>query len=242
MTIERNPILLDAVAKALFDNALERARIEMGKFNFDMSDAIPVFKKLVTETDTGIAIVTAAYFDECLKNLFFLHINNSSRKIIDRVFDFNGALGTFSSRIDLAYGFNLVTKETHQSLNSIRRIRNDFAHKPFSLSFNSGTTKDKIIGIDINHKRFIDEIRKTKELRKITKPPSRLTMKEIFLIKSALSLSDMASEMIVLPIAKQNNIPARAILGNYDNLPENLKNIRRNSSRCILNVFAVKKK
>ena len=233
--------IVEKVAKALFQQAMKQARLDAGVLDFNMSDAMTVFRKLVEETDTGIAIVSAAYIDDCLKNLFSLHIDKSSRKIFDEIFDFNGPLGTLSSRINLAFGLSFISKETHQSLNSIRKIRNEFAHSPYGVSFNTEEIKNNIIGIDVNHKRFIDEIRKSKKIRSVTKSPSRLTMKEMFLIKSALTLASMASEMIAFPVAKQNRVPVGAILGDYDKFPDNLKDIRLITADCIIEIFRVSK-
>ncbi len=241
MANDQNPVV-EKVAIALFQQAMKQARLDAGVLDFNMSDAMPVFRKLVGETDTGIAIVSAAYFDDCLKKLFSLNIDKSSRKIFEAIFDFNGPLGTLSSKINLAFGLSLISKETHQRLNSIRKIRNEFAHSPYGISFNTEEIKNKIIGIDVNHKRFIDEIRKSKKIRSVTKPPSRLTMKEMFLIKSALTLAWMASEMIAFPIAKQNRVPVGAILGDYDKLPNNLKDIRLKTADCVIEIFRVSKK
>ncbi len=241
MADDHDPVV-ERVAEALYNHAVIRARQDASKLDFDIADAIPVFRKLVSETDTGIAIVSAAYFDECLSKLFALHIDKSSQNVFRSITDFNGPLGTFSSRIDMAFGFSLISKKSHQRLNSIRKIRNRFAHTPFHFSFNSEIVKILIQAIDINHKRFVDEIRKSKKIRAKTKPPSRMTMKEIFLVKSALTLSAVASEMIAFPIAKINRVPVAAILGDYDNLPENLKDIRLKTAECILEILAAAKK
>ena len=232
---------VENVAKALYQHALERARIDAGKYDFDLSDAISVFRKMTTETDTGIAIVSAAYFDECLKNLFFLGIDNTSKSQFDKLVNFGGPLGTFSSRINLAFGFSMISKDTHQSLDSIRKIRNEFAHSPFDITFNTERIRNKVIEIKQNHKKFLLEVRKSKKLRNSTKPPSRLIMKEMFLIKSAMTLAVMASEMIVFPVAKQNRVSISAIMHDYDNLPDNLKNIRLDSAKCIFEIFGIRK-
>ena len=64
--------------------------------------------------------------------------------------------------------------------------------------------KDRINGISIDHRAIIISVRKHTTLKNKTKIPSKLTMKEIFLVKAALIISFMASEMIAIPIAKQN--------------------------------------
>ncbi len=229
--------LIERVAKALFVQSLKQARLAAGQIQFDMTDSVPVFRKLVSETNTGVAIISAAYLDECLKKLLNSQIEKAGRKVAQRIFDFNGPLGTFSSRIHLAFGFGLISKDTYQRLNSIRSIRNDFAHTPFDISFNNEKIKNKIIGIGLDHKKYIDEIRKTKSVRDIVKQPSRMTMTETFLIKSVFTLSFMVSEMIVLPIAAQNKVPASAILADFDALPDNLRDIRIKTAECVFEIF-----
>ena len=194
--------IVERVAKALYNEAVKQALQDASDFDFDMSDSIRVFRKLTNETDTGIAIISAAYIDECLIKLFALHIDNSSRTVFRSITNFNGPLGTFSSRIDMAFGFSLISKNSHQRLNCIRKIRNKFAHSPFGFSFGTETIKNLVEELDVNHKRFIDEIRKSKEIRAVTKAPSRMTMKEVYLVKTALTLAFVASEMIALPTAK----------------------------------------
>ncbi|MEX2615075.1 MAG: MltR family transcriptional regulator [Alphaproteobacteria bacterium] len=229
--------IVNAVAEALLQTSMERARKEASELEFDMSDSIPVFRKLVSETDTGIAIIASAYIDECLKNLFMLYVRHSSKKSQNSLFEFNGPLGTFSSRIHTASAFDFISEKTYLRLNIIRKIRNDFAHRPFDLSFNKEEIKQRINEIDVNHKSLLTNIRKIKDAQKITKPPSKLTMKEEFLIRSILTLSNMSSEMIIFPIAKANRVSASTILRNYDDLPENLKDIKKKTAACIFEIF-----
>ena len=100
---------VERVAKALYQQALERALLDVSVVNFDISNVKPVFRKLERETDTGIAIVTAAYLDDCLKRLLSINVDISNQKLVKNLFDLNGPMGTFSSRIDLALGFSLIS-------------------------------------------------------------------------------------------------------------------------------------
>lgn len=49
--------------------------------------------------------------------------------------NYPGPLSSFSSKIELAYAFRLISKNLYDSLNALRKIRNDAAHSssPFSL-------------------------------------------------------------------------------------------------------------
>jgi DNA-binding MltR family transcriptional regulator len=46
------------------------------------------------------------------------------------MFDPSGPLGSFSTKIVLAFLIGMFTKESTQDLHIIREVRNEFAHKP----------------------------------------------------------------------------------------------------------------
>src|SRR6266568_9085548 len=96
---------------------------------------VPLFDRtLVKETDRGVALVSAAYLGEELRiSLEKMFVD--SPKTIRALFEGAGPLATFSSRIDLAFATGLLSERSHRMLHLIRRIRNDFAHQPRSMSF-----------------------------------------------------------------------------------------------------------
>lgn len=232
---ELHPDDVNKVAKALYGEALRQAREEISKVEFDLSDSINVFKQLRKETDTGIATIFSAYLDECLKMLFDHQI--TSNKQTNDIFSFNGPLGTFSSRIDIALAFRFISKTSYDRLTNFRKIRNDFAHNPFGINFGTQSVRDRINNININHKKFLDEIRKRKTVMKLTKSASRLSPKQLYLVKAALTLAYVTSEMIVFPTAERFRVNAPDILADYDSAPDNLKNIRRHAAICVFQIF-----
>lgn len=52
-----------------------------------------------------------------------------------RVFEFEGALGSFASKIVMAYALNLIGPITRSDLDLIRVLRNEFAHSRMSFGF-----------------------------------------------------------------------------------------------------------
>ena len=90
--------------------------------------AIAFRQTLDRETDRGGALMAAAYLDtklveELLRKCF---VNES--ETADDLLGQNKPLGTFSSRIDLAYLLGHLGKDIRRDLHLARRIRNDFAH------------------------------------------------------------------------------------------------------------------
>lgn len=96
-------------------------------------------KEFQNETDRGCAIMAASSLDEKLKTILynFLIDCKQTRELID---GYSAAIGTFSSRLNLAYSLGLISDYEYQDCNTIRKIRNDFAHK-FELDFSFANEK-----------------------------------------------------------------------------------------------------
>jgi len=73
-----------------------------------------------------------------LLKAFLLDIEESRR-----LFRSEGSLGTFSVRIDVSRAAGLISAEEASDLHTIRRIRNDFAHKLHGLSFANDSIIDR---------------------------------------------------------------------------------------------------
>lgn len=91
-------------------------------------------RELTLESDRGAALYAAAHLDERLKLLMqsFLVDDESA---IAPMLSGNGALATFSSRIDMAYLLGLLPPIVRRDLHLIRKIRNEFAHSAQPLTF-----------------------------------------------------------------------------------------------------------
>lgn len=93
------------------------------------------FRRSITEeTARGSVLMSAAFLDDRLKSLLKARLVNNNT-IATQVFDFNGVLGTFSSRINFSYLLGLLPVNARTDLHNIRGIRNIFAHSALPLEF-----------------------------------------------------------------------------------------------------------
>jgi DNA-binding MltR family transcriptional regulator len=90
--------------------------------------------EFATASDRAAAIVGGAFLDVLLKDLLQAHFVPDS-KSDEKIFQGNGCLATFSSRIDLSYRLGLIAKQEHKALHTIREIRNKFAHQLDAVTF-----------------------------------------------------------------------------------------------------------
>jgi len=95
------------------------------------------------ESDRACALILAANLDNRLRTFlcaFFVKITPSYK---NQLFEGNGCLASFSSRIQFSYVLGLIAENEHHDLNIIRRIRNYFAHKEHGWSFHTQEIRDR---------------------------------------------------------------------------------------------------
>jgi DNA-binding MltR family transcriptional regulator len=119
-----------------------------------LSDA-RFLKELESASPRATVIVGAAAIDRMLEQL--LESKLVKNKAIAQEF-FTGPsapFGSFSSRIKAVYLLGLVSIKTYQDLESLRKIRNKFAHDIFDCDFNNKDVVNLIRGFNYGPKMFI---------------------------------------------------------------------------------------
>jgi DNA-binding MltR family transcriptional regulator len=98
-------------------------------------DEVTEFRlSLNPETDRGCALMAAAYLDSELEQLIRKYlVDNETVK--SELFAHSGPLGSFSSRIDMAYLLGLIGPKGRRDLHLIRKVRNEFGHVARPISF-----------------------------------------------------------------------------------------------------------
>lgn len=111
-----------------------------------------VVQELRSESDRNVAIVGGAWVEEGISGVLQAAFQPDSA-IWKRVTGSYGPLSSFSAMIDVARLLNLVSSQIYSDLNTIRSIRNTFAHDIAHkktrerLSFASNDIKDKCLSL-----------------------------------------------------------------------------------------------
>jgi DNA-binding MltR family transcriptional regulator len=133
------------------DEVFRQAFKEAGLGDFaPPKDVIQLRNLLGKESDRGCALVAAAFLEDRLEVLLqcFLVENKT---VLNRLFGTYGPLGTFSAKIDVAFSVGLINHQAHVDLDTIRKIRNEFAHHSSDLTFSdkqiSGKCKQMILDV-----------------------------------------------------------------------------------------------
>lgn len=86
------------------------------------------------ETDRGVALVAAAFFDDVLGAMLRARLIDAPKEA-NKLLQYPGPVSSFAYRIDLAYLLGLLGSKTRDALHIVREIRNHFAHSHVPVTF-----------------------------------------------------------------------------------------------------------
>jgi hypothetical protein len=112
-------------------------------------DLSEYFRLLRKESDRGCAMIVAAHLDDKLGELLKACMiqEKENEEEISRFFKGTEPIGSFSARIKLARYLNIISPHVRSDLDTIRNIRNDFAHKLEFEDFNTQSIKDRCMNL-----------------------------------------------------------------------------------------------
>ena len=92
-----------------------------------LKDFVPFLDDLNKESARGTVLISASYIENQLGEIIsaFLLDDKSSKKLLE---GFAAPLGTFSARTNAAKALGLISAEEYLEIETIRKIRNEFAH------------------------------------------------------------------------------------------------------------------
>lgn len=102
------------------------------KYETDLGAIKDFFEDIDRESDRGLAVLGAAYLDECLGWLIASFLVKDATRVDGTP---KWPLESFAARIRVAYDMGLISRDEHHDLKEIRKIRNRFAHNRHVLSF-----------------------------------------------------------------------------------------------------------
>lgn len=99
-----------------------------------------ILEEIIKQTDRGAALIAAAYLEERLLLAIKARLNENET-VEKELFGPSRPLGSFSAKIDVGLLLGIYSDQSHQMLHTIRKIRNDFAHKSVPQDFGSERIK-----------------------------------------------------------------------------------------------------
>jgi len=122
-----------------------------------------VYEELGKESDRGLAIVGASWLDHLLADCLKLKLQKPKKdEELNRLFEAEGPIGSFSVRCKLAYYLNIINDDTLHDLRIINNIRRSFAHYT-----SANDPKRKLQVLSFKHNTVangVKSLRRSKEL------------------------------------------------------------------------------
>jgi hypothetical protein len=112
----------------------------------ETTDLAGMAKKIEGESDRGVALIIAAWVDDALGDLLKAYLVQDG-KAIEEMFKQMAPLSTFSAKIKAAYLVGLIDKRLLDNLDTIREIRNDFAHSRIDLTFQAESVRARCMNL-----------------------------------------------------------------------------------------------
>jgi hypothetical protein len=93
------------------------------------------------QPDRAAAIIATTLLEHNLVIAIQHRLLPLPRALKDNLFGSRGTLGAFQDKIDLGFALGLYTKAGHHDFDTIRKVRNRFAHTPIALTFQDAEIK-----------------------------------------------------------------------------------------------------
>ena len=112
----------------------------MKPHSLEISEYNLMVEQFRSESDRGAAVLAGSWVENVLGT--YLEHNMVDQSKTHELFSSNGPLATFSQRISIGKAFGILSKNTADTLNYIREIRNHFAHHPLDASFDKSPVSE----------------------------------------------------------------------------------------------------
>ena len=109
-------------------------------------DVEALASELAGESDRAVIILLGTLIDDTLMNQMSKRLSFSpSESEVDHIFRFEGPLGTFSARTEIARLFGIINDDLYQQIDTIRELRNACAHSKYVLRFSNPVLSNVVL-------------------------------------------------------------------------------------------------
>lgn len=110
-------------------------------------DTQKILDVLNHDSDLSCVLIGTSYLSELLGSAIrtVLRKSNTTENMLTPG---KGVLGSFKSRVDLAYCLDIIQKEDRKDLDVIGKIRNSFAHKHLAFDFSDKEVEKECLSLN----------------------------------------------------------------------------------------------
>ncbi|MDR4307190.1 hypothetical protein IHQ68_11225 [Chelatococcus sambhunathii] len=120
---------------------------ELTSYKPDIIEMCAMMEDLVNLPHRSHVIVAATFLDNALQAAISASFTNKS----DAIFDNRGNLSSFFSKINIAWAMGLISKDEKEDIDTIRLLRNAFAHGPLNMDFDYVAIKERCFSLNLHN-------------------------------------------------------------------------------------------
>jgi DNA-binding MltR family transcriptional regulator len=109
----------------------------------DIRSLFESFRRFTNQPDRGTALIAAAWLDDSLEEYIRVVAFRPDDQTAKMMLRTGGPLGSFATRTNIAYLLHLIEPKARRDLESIRDVRNTFAHSRSHIRFSTPTIRDR---------------------------------------------------------------------------------------------------
>lgn len=98
--------------------------------NLNLVRSNQIVKQFHSESDRAAAILAGSHVEQSLKEFIQLFIIEKPEIATDKLLEPRNSVSSFGAQIEFARACDWITEDIKKDLNTIRIIRNEFAHNP----------------------------------------------------------------------------------------------------------------
>jgi DNA-binding MltR family transcriptional regulator len=185
------------------------AKIELS----NAKDVLPYFEGLRIESDRASGILSFAFIEAQLSEIFAQHLNKHIPGGIDSIIGQNGILDSVGSRLKMLRALDWLGENTYDNLRLLARIRNRFAHSPVALTYHDKTIQGYFSSLEKHEEQFREEF-----------SGIVLSIKQTYLVRAVMTLFNMYTDLVLRPSSLSVGFgPTGAFGAGFDRFPQQLR-------------------
>jgi hypothetical protein len=111
------------------------------------TDLTEAMEQVSSDHPRSAAILGATFLEDVVRLSIITKMVDLSKDEQDRLFVGTGPLSSFSAKTQLSYALGLIGKKARHDIDTIREIRNVFAHAKINISFQTEAVANAINGL-----------------------------------------------------------------------------------------------
>src|SRR6266511_1184702 len=205
---------------------------QVKKLTYDTKRFESFLLSLRAESDRALPIVLFAFVEDQLHDHLLRVLNPETVGGLERLFESLGPLATASARIKVASALGWLHNNTAQGLELLRKIRNEFAHYPFTHGFDDRRIIGYVSSMEPVEGRLFGGM--DGKLR----DPATLTRRTVYHVRATTLVQRMTQELLTAPLAKNMGLhPMTALHDGKDEegkLPTLMRDLSIAAARVIV--------